>query len=63
MRIEGRAAADHIMRSPDTTFKPEFLALAAPYMDEARTAAQSIKMAYHGQAKKRHEQELREEFA
>jgi hypothetical protein len=60
---EGLAAAVHIVHSPDTTFKQSFLDLAAPYMDEARKNAQTTVIRYHGQAKKRREQELREELA
>lgn len=59
----GRAAAEHIVRSPATVFTPAFQALAAPFLEEARQSAQPIKINYYGQAKVRRERELREELA
>ena len=58
-----KAAAEHVVRSPAVTFVPEYLALAAPHLEEARRNAQTTIVRYHGQAKQRREQELREELA
>jgi hypothetical protein len=58
----GRVAADHIVRSPHVVFTPEYLTLAAPYIDVARTAANTKIVRYHGQAKKLREKEFRDEF-
>jgi hypothetical protein len=58
----GRVAADHIVRSPHVVFTPEYLAIAASYMDIARAGAQTTVIRYHGQAKKLREKELRDEF-
>jgi hypothetical protein len=58
----GRVAADHIVGSPRVVFTPEYIAIAAPYMDIARAEAQTTMIRYHGQAKKLREKELRDEF-